>query len=611
MPASAPNEPREARSAVHAIATIGNAVFLAFLAIVLSQDRLFTAQVPAASEGRSASIAAVDNRNSRVLLVVIDGLRADSAADPRLMPTLATLAQRGTFSTARVESLIPSTVSGVIALTTGVTPPAACTLQDFRALPSGGGGLFEQVRLSGGRSFVAGPAIWFDLYGRWIDGGGAHHSLVHSDDRPSVESTVRALKSDQFRLMVLHLGAPDDAAHVHGTRSAAYEAAVRQADDVVRRVLPLLRADDVIVVTADHGNTVAGGHAGAEDDVVNVPVVVASLDHRGARGQHVVRQADIPAKIAGCLGLPWRSPPTAPARGPAKPIVIAVVCLVAVLWTIGGVRAAPRDRLTATTLHTAIWISLALAVMVGRDAAIATILAVLTLVAARHRRITSRAPLVLACVAGTMLATFRLADGTGPTWSSAEARDASFIVAVIASYVTGRCLGAWMRTHPNRAMACGGVAAVCATFASRIAGQTPSLSTLDVRWAYSLATSEISIPVAVIVVAFVHAAPVLATFAGLRRALKQASGETLVCFASGAGGVFLGQSFILSIALCTTPQLAALAIGGLLRVAAECISSFLPLAGASLAGRSSTGWLTGRGCTCWEGDAAPSEPALQ
>jgi hypothetical protein len=249
--------------------------------------------------------------------------------------------------------------------------------------------------------------------------------------------------------------------------------------------------------------------------------------------------------------------------------------------------------------------------MVSRDAAIAAILAALILVASRHRGITSRAPLILACVAGTMLATLRLGDGTGPTWSSSVARDVSFILAVIASYLTGHCLSAWMRTHPNRATACGGMAAVCAVLASRIAGQTMSLSTLDVRWPYSLAASEPGIALAVIVVAFVHAAPVLATFAGLRRALKQASGETLVRFASGAGGVFLGQFFILSIALCTTPKLAALAIGGLLRVAAECISSFLPLAGASLAGRSSTGWLTGRRCTRCGGGAAPSEPALQ
>ena len=81
------------------------------MAIVLSHDRLFVAQVPAASEGRSASIAAADEPASRALLVVIDGLLADSAADPRLMPALATLAQRGTLSTGRVESLIPSTVS--------------------------------------------------------------------------------------------------------------------------------------------------------------------------------------------------------------------------------------------------------------------------------------------------------------------------------------------------------------------------------------------------------------------------------------------------------------------------------------------------------------------
>src|SRR5687768_4658539 len=149
---------------VHAVAAVGNVTIVAFLALLLTHDRLFH-PLPA-----PPPLDVDVPRAERVVLIVIDGLRADVAADPALMPTLARLRQLGAGGEARVEALIPSTIAGVVALATGQTSPPAHVLQDLRALPAVNGGLLASVKASGGRTYVAGPPVWADLYGRWIDG---------------------------------------------------------------------------------------------------------------------------------------------------------------------------------------------------------------------------------------------------------------------------------------------------------------------------------------------------------------------------------------------------------------------------------------------------------
>src|SRR5690606_39593544 len=56
--------------------------------------------------------------------------------------------------------------------------------------------------------------------------------------------------------------------HVHGVRSAAYADSLRRADDAVGRVRRAVPDGARLIVTADHGVTDAGGHAGVEPDVV-------------------------------------------------------------------------------------------------------------------------------------------------------------------------------------------------------------------------------------------------------------------------------------------------------------------------------------------------------
>ena len=293
----------------------------------------------------------------------------------------------------------------------------------------------------------------------------------------------------------------------------------------------------------------------------------------------------VPATTTGTLSTSSSGPACPPAApAPAIPVIVAALCGAAVLWTISGVDAQPQNWVKPTMLHAAVWAVLPLAAVAGRYGAIVTALCALALAAVCHWRASPGFPLVAGCGVGVVLAALRLADGIGPTWTSTRLRDASLIVAILVAYLVGRRMGACLRANPARAMAFGVATGVCFSVVGRIAGQTLSLSTLDVRWAYSLATSEATIGLAALIVALLHISPVLAVLAGIRPALRQASPHVLLPFAAGLGSVYLGQLFMMSIALCTT-TFAALATGGLLRIAPECVSSFMSLAAASLATR--------------------------
>ena len=572
------DSPRE-RSPIHAIATVGNAVFLSFLAMILSLDRLF---VPVAATP-ATRVAATPHRAERCLLVVIDGLRADTASDATLMPTLEVLSKQGCSGTVRVESLIPSTIAGVTSLTMGLSAPAAATLQDLRALPASRGGILELVSKSGASSFVAGPPVWKDLYGHWIEQSVAPTALVASEDAPLVDATIAAIQSRRFRLMVTHLGGPDDAAHMNGTRSAAYRAAVRAADDSLRRMLPHLGADDLIIVTSDHGNTLAGGHAGPEPDVLNVPIVVGFNAH--PTSMTLQRQTDVAPFIAASLGLGWAEPHIPSVRSAAGVSGAArILAWLAAIWLIAGIRAETSGRLSHTLLNVTIWVVLGLAAAVGHESAAAVALVALVAFAwaSSNSQWQFLRPVIAANVLGMALATIRLLDGTGPTWNSGAARDAALLVSTLLALCIGRGIGWWIERRPESALACGAAAVVAAIAAARVGGQSLSLSTLDVRWAYKLAGSETTLPVAVLVVALMYAAPTIALVAGLLPRLKQQAAELVARFSVGAGAVLLGQLLAMSIAFSATPEKAALAAGGLLRVAGEILSTFMVIAAGSL-----------------------------
>jgi hypothetical protein len=193
---------------------------------------------------------------------------------------------------------------------------------------------------------------------------------------------------------------------------------------------------------------------------------------------------------------------------------------------------------------------------------------------------------LIAAAVGVLLALLRLADGTGPTWATAAARNAALLGATVLSILCGRGIAQWLvRRDAGGAVAAGAVAALAAVACGRVAGQTVSLSTLDVRAAYSLSAHPATLPLAILAVIALQAAPTVGIVAGVAPHLRRKPPDAVAQFAAGAGAAFTGQLLVGSLALWWTDQArpSALALGLMLRVAAESFYLFLGLAAAAWA----------------------------
>ncbi|HYE17470.1 MAG TPA: alkaline phosphatase family protein, partial [Tepidisphaeraceae bacterium] len=343
--------------------TAGNATALAVLLLLL-------AGLGVPRGGASAPAAALPAGDGgptrRVLLIVVDGLRVDTAADPALMRQTAALAAARGLGTARVENLIPSTIAGITTLATGRPSPPLDFLSDFSAGPSADGGIFAAVARAGGRSFVAGPALWPQRYGRWIAASHAQAAVFGAPDGPLVDAALAALRTagpDAYRLVVVHLSETDEAAHAHGIDSPGYRAAAGRADDAVGRLARAAGPETAVLITSDHGTTRAGGHAGPEPEVLATPLIALGPGLPSARGL-TVRQRDVPALIAAAIGLPpfalvddaraaTRPPSIARYAGPAA----VAAAVLAGLWFLTALAGDATGRPQGTALNVALWLA--------------------------------------------------------------------------------------------------------------------------------------------------------------------------------------------------------------------------------------------------------------
>lgn len=371
------------RSGVGAVAVAGNVAAIVFLLIFfVAWDPLFeSTSVPEPPTGFPTGVKPERaEAASRLLLVVIDALDLRTARDPALMPTLDRIGREGRFTTARVDSWIPSTVAGVQVLGTGRVPPPVSFLEDFGAGRSGRSGIFGCLEERGLETFVGGSHLWTDLFGNWIDGTHVVET-VGEDDEQVLAAGHAALLEGRQELVILHLGRCDDQAHLRGRDSREYREAASWCDAAVASLLPLLGAQDAILVTSDHGVTRRGGHAGPESSVLRVPLVgrgPAWLEALPAE----IPQATTGKLIASILGVDCVEEPSnrvvdaSSLDGSQLPVrLLAGVGLLAAVLLLSSLPPRQRQVRLSFWLHGSFWLLVILAGVVPYPAVVAGIAA--------------------------------------------------------------------------------------------------------------------------------------------------------------------------------------------------------------------------------------------
>jgi hypothetical protein len=165
---------------------------------------------------------------------------------------------------------------------------------------------------------VAGSYFWRDAFGAYLDPqqvwdhrkrlhfGASVQELVDWQQETSRED-LDFLAKFTDGLLVMGITAADSAGHDYGGRSEQYLQVAAAVDSAVGSIVQSL--DDgrtTLIVTSDHGHIDFrghGGHGGLEDEVVNVPLVLAGKSIGSSHGWRA-EQVDIAPTICLLLGLP-------------------------------------------------------------------------------------------------------------------------------------------------------------------------------------------------------------------------------------------------------------------------------------------------------------------
>lgn len=233
----------------------------------------------------------------RLLIVILDGLRADTAETMQFLQELAS----GGGAGVALSSYPTVSRPNYVAILTGCTP-----------------------RQSGVRTNDWHDPVTIDDLGRRASSAGIPastiadktHALeeifpsfaarVTASEGQAVTMTLRELSTKETSggLVVTLFLATDDAGHRSGAASREYREAAQHLDASLRRLVGALDlTKDAIIATADHGHVDTGGHGGLEPEVVHVPLVLAGAGIRRGSKLPVARNVDVAPTAAVLLGI--------------------------------------------------------------------------------------------------------------------------------------------------------------------------------------------------------------------------------------------------------------------------------------------------------------------
>lgn len=279
---------------------------LAYFWTMGMMDSLFAYRSPLKDNPPAAGQPLGEPLTRRVVIVLIDALRQDTALKVDVMPFLGELRQQG--AAAAMHSRPPSfSAPAWTTLLTGawpdindgqpLNPPT-----DARAFTQDD--IFAAADRAGLRTAVSGYG-WFEgmLANSGMDAGFYTPGEDHAADIQVVDAALPWLKSGDYQFILIHLDQVDYAGHYEGgPRDPRWDAAARRADALLGEIVSHLDLEqDTVIVLSDHGQIERGGHGGQDAIVLLEPFVIAGKGVRpGAYAD--IGQIDVAPTIAALLG---------------------------------------------------------------------------------------------------------------------------------------------------------------------------------------------------------------------------------------------------------------------------------------------------------------------
>lgn len=282
--------------------------------------------------GEVGSIAA-RARVQRVVLLVLDGLRADVVGDARF-PHLEALRSTSAH-TLTATTVQPSvTAAAMTSLLSGVPPSEHGIASDRFALPRD----LHRLRPLPREVAQAGHATtgsvrqvpWLlrGLARRIVrELGVANAHFAPAEARELLRAAVPAIQRQRDGLIIMHWPDCDAEGHRAGWMSAPYLDAVSRMDGALGALMALLsqsRDDTLLIALADHGGggTVHNGHDSLHPLDCTIPIFVHGSGVHAQQLQHGHSLLDVPPTVLWALGLPvpqqWTGTPMTRAFDPVR-----------------------------------------------------------------------------------------------------------------------------------------------------------------------------------------------------------------------------------------------------------------------------------------------------
>jgi len=269
--------------------------------------------------------AAGPGLSQRVIIVVIDGLRADAFERMSLLERY-----RRRASLWRVWTEEPSlSYPGWTTILSGAPPEISGVTTNWYEGAVKVDHLLASAQRAGMRTAGAGSPGWEPLFAGGFDDFTGVKDPPYTD-LPGIHATTfavtregeRIVRDGRARLVLLHYPAPDLMGHGFGANSQAYADGVRAVDEDLIRLLGTLDLEQTtVLITSDHGHIDAGGHGGWEQVVREVPLMLLGAAIAPDEWPEPRRQADIAPTVAALLGL------SLPAHSVGRPLIEALADL--------------------------------------------------------------------------------------------------------------------------------------------------------------------------------------------------------------------------------------------------------------------------------------------
>ena len=252
----------------------------------------------------------------RVLLVVVDGLRYDTALESDLMPQLQAIGRSGSAGLSVASRTVTMTGLGVRTLGTATSPALADILLESNLPPVTFDNIFASLRARGGHIAWLGNPSWRELFGTWIDLDAridreldllSRGDNVWGADRVIVRRGAALMAKDTWQLCIAAHGGLDNASHRFTPFGERFRDKARAVEADLARLVTAAGDHTTVIITSDHGTSDRGHHGSGEPITRRTPLVFTGAAI--ADGHHLdAQQTDVAPTIAALLGLPIPAP---------------------------------------------------------------------------------------------------------------------------------------------------------------------------------------------------------------------------------------------------------------------------------------------------------------